>query len=185
MLIYDGPLNVDYRQFYVVTDWDTDRSPSSMLGQSNGLCGAAIAGHLDLRTATHSGRVALRVEQLNEEPPDDPAYEDVVEASFRPNSDHAYVQEWQGDTLAQLTVEPRWYRVRYACMGFEGAYGNEVQEDENSPPIGSDRYLLQFWPEPTSRPDVVVRVSGDLVQEWHERARHEEPPKRVFKSWVE
>lgn len=166
MLIFDGPLRVEYRQFYVLSDDDSDWSAPSRDGQSNGLCGAAIPGVLFCTTATHYGSVGLRVELLDAPPSPDSDSEEVVEVSFKPNTSEVRVQEWDGDSICTLPLEPRWYRVRYAASGFAAARAADSDPDRDFQAI-TDRYHLTFWPEDAARSDEVVRVTSDFARIIH------------------
>jgi hypothetical protein len=95
-----------------------------------------VPSYLQLQVGTHTGWVPFRVELHDTEPTLDPAWEEVVEASFTALSQQAFLTGLMGDSY-EFTMPPGDYRVRYCVRGFEEA--DQVEE----PP---DSYLLQFWP---------------------------------------
>lgn len=183
MLVFDGDLPVDYRQFYVRSDHEADLCGPVFEGQVNGLCGAAVPGLLFCTTGTHYGRVGLRVEVLPEEPAQQPEYEEAVEASFRPSSARTWVQEWNGPTVCHVPLHQRWYRVRYSAHQFQAGVAAETDVERDFAVV-IDRYLMQFWPETGPRPDEVVLQTSTLAAHWHDVAgrgprRHRSAPPAV------
>ncbi|GAA4608884.1 hypothetical protein BJY16_007059 [Actinoplanes octamycinicus] len=129
-------------------------------GQSNGLCGAAVAGMLSFTTAKHTGSVPVRVELHDAEPTVDSAWDEVVEVSFIPRGADVQVQ-WDDSDGMPLAVESRPYRVRYCALNF--VHDDEVED-------AGDRYLIQFWPA-SPKPDHIVRQTSDAAAYWHQVAR--------------
>ncbi|MGW7066829.1 hypothetical protein ACWGII_15320 [Streptomyces sp. NPDC054855] len=167
--VYDGELHVSYRQFYVESRPETYGATSETRGgQSNGLCGAAVPGHLFLTTGLHTGRVGLTVEVHDVVPPLDEAWEDVVEVPFQPASTSAVIVPWGDGPLctAELPLVP--HRVRYCASGMDLSVDQELAILDGG--SIADRYLLQFWPAP-SAPDQVVKQSSQSAAYWHEHAR--------------
>jgi len=126
-----------------------------------------VPGFLFLVTGLHYGPVGFTVELHDEEPPLDDVWEDVVEVSFRPDSDPVAVVEWGGEAAVSMALGASDFRVRYSGRGMDAA------REENSRFPGDpelDHYLLQFWPAPPSA-DLVVRQSSAIAAYWHSSAR--------------
>ncbi len=166
-----GEVHVHYGQIYVESDPDLDMDlQDSFAGQEAGLCGAAVPGGLFLLTGLHTGDVGFTVEIHDQEPPLDPAWEDVVEVSFRPGSDRSSLVQWGGEAYWDLGLEEIDYRVRYCAKGMDA--GNELDTRVKEPQ--QDCYLLQFWPAPPA-PDRIVKQTASIAAYWHDFAR-EQPP---------
>jgi hypothetical protein len=139
--------------------------------QRNGLCGAAVPGHLFLVTGSHTGLVGLTVEVHDQAPVLDDAWEDVVEVSFRPHGPVDIVG-WGGDWTTPLDLPEIDHRVRYCGMRMDD--GDEQDgRFEDEPEL--DRYLLQFWPSPPTS-DQVVRQASECAAYWHGVARERPLP---------
>ncbi|MEV5549841.1 hypothetical protein AB0L35_27535 [Streptomyces sp. NPDC052309] len=174
--VYSGELHVHYGQFYVDSRRDDGCDPAGWdvrAGQANGLCGAAVPGHLFLTTGLHTGRVGLTVEVHGTRPPLDDAWEEVVEASFRPASPSTVVLPWGDGPLCTLELPPADHRVRYCGRGMDRGREEERAVLEGGAPV--DHYLLQFWPAPPG-PDLVVRQTSRSAAYWHRHARSLPPP---------
>ncbi|WP_345590083.1 hypothetical protein [Streptomyces marokkonensis] len=175
--VYSGELHVSYGQFYVDSrsrrDGDDPGPSSACAGQTNGLCGAAVPGHLFLVTGLHTGRVGLTVEVHGAPPPLDDGWEDVVEASFRPASASTDVLPWGDGPLCALDLLPVDHRVRYCGRGMDRGRQEELAVLEGGAPV--DHYLLQFWPAPPAA-DLVVRQTSHSAAHWHRHARGLPPP---------
>lgn len=169
-----GEVSVAYGQIYVESDPDgtgTEGLAESFAGQTAGLCGAAVPGALWLTTGLHTGRVAFTVEVHEEPPPPpDPAWEDVVEVSFRPVSDRTRLVQWAGEAAWDLGLAPADHRVRYCARGMDRG-----RERDTGPSTEPERYLLQFWPAPPG-PDRVLRETSRQAAYWHRFARELPPP---------
>lgn len=144
----DGPYDLDYD---VEEPWRDE---------SNGLCGAGVAGILGLTTGTRTGWLPFRVELHAGAPPVDDTWEEIVEVSFTPLFDRVGLAGLDGDVLALELPRGR-YRVRYCVRGMDGA---DTTED---PP---DAYLLQFWPAPPA-PSRILRQTSRLAAYWHRTRR--------------
>lgn len=167
-MLFEGLLHVSYGQFYVnSTDDASHPLDEAFAGQSNGLCGAAVAGFLFLVTGQHTGEVPLSVQLHEEAPPLEPEWQEVVEASFRPVSAQAVLAQWGGGFFP-LGLEEISYRVRYCARGFDEAHQGGVYDR-------FDAYLLQFWPAPPA-PDEVIRQTGRGPAYWHRTIRTYPPP---------
>ncbi|MEU1937982.1 hypothetical protein ACH49O_31300 [Streptomyces coeruleorubidus] len=170
----EGEVHVHYGQIYVETDPDNFGLGLSeaFAGQRAGLCGAATPGALWLNTGLHTGDVGFTVEVHEQAPPLDPAWEDVVEVSFRPVSADSALVEWGGGASWQLGLEETDYRVRYSAKGMDRASERDIRLD-GEPPL--DCYLLQFWPAPPE-PDRVLKQTSQAAAYWHRYARELPPP---------
>ncbi|EFL36477.1 conserved hypothetical protein [Streptomyces viridochromogenes DSM 40736] len=173
--VYHGELHVHYSQFYVESSaggpGDGEAHPRA--GQLNGLCGAAIPGHLFLTTGLHTGRVHLTVEVHTGEPPPDEQWEEVVEVSFRPSSTTVIIRPWADAPLCEFGLAEADHRVRYCGRDLDRAQDEELSVLEGGDPV--DHYLLQFWPAPPG-PDRVVRQTSRTAEYWHRHARSLPPP---------
>ncbi|MGW0472137.1 hypothetical protein [Streptomyces coeruleorubidus] len=170
----EGEVHVHYGQIYVETDPDNFELglPEAFAGQRAGLCGAATPGALWLNTGLHTGDVGFTVEVYEQAPPLDPAWEDVVEVSFRPVSADSALVEWGGGASWRLGLEEADYRVRYCAKGMDRASDRDTRLD-GEPPL--DCYLLQFWPAPPE-PDRVLKQTSQAAAYWHRYARELPPP---------
>lgn len=173
--VYRGELHVSHGQFYVDSRQGEDdaEAPPACAGQSNGLCGAAVPGHLFLVTGLHTGRVGLAVEVHGSAPPFEDGWEDVVEASFRPASASTNILPWGDGPLCALDLPPVDHRVRYCGRGMDRGRQEELAVLEGGAPV--DHYLLQFWPAPPAA-DLVVRQTSRSAAYWHRHARSLPPP---------
>jgi hypothetical protein len=173
-ILFDGAIHVHYRQFYVESRGEDffEELEKARGGQSNGLCGAAVPGALFLTTGLHTGQVPLTVEAYDEPPPVGADWEEVVEVSFRPDTQQVALVEWAAEASWPLRLAQIDYRVRYCASGMDAA----AQQDTRMPDEPAiDRYLLQFWPQPPA-PDTVLRRAGEFAAYWHAQARTLPPP---------
>jgi hypothetical protein len=170
----EGEVHVHYGQIYVETDPDSygPDLEEAFAGQSTGLCGAATPGALWLNTGLHTGWVGFTVEVHEQAPQLDPAWEDVVEVSFRPASADSALVEWGGGDFWQLGLEETDHRVRYCARGMDQASERDTRMD-GEPRL--DCYLLQFWPAPPE-PDRVLKQTSQVAAYWHRYARELPPP---------
>ncbi|MFI7018430.1 hypothetical protein [Streptomyces sp. NPDC050164] len=170
----EGEVHVHYGQIYVETDPDSfgPDLEEAFAGQSAGLCGAATPGALWLSTGLHTGDVGFTVEVHEQAPPLDPAWEDVVEVSFRPVSADSALVEWGGGASWPLDLEQTDHRVRYCARGMDQASERDTRLD-GEPQL--DRYLLQFWPAPPE-PDRVLKQTSRIAAYRHRYARELPPP---------
>jgi hypothetical protein len=168
----DDTVSVHYRQIYLasepddLTRWSTDH----WVGQTNGLCGAAVPGLLYLKTGLHTGQVRFTVHVYDTEPSQlFSEWEDVVEVSFRPATDDVALVEWGNENWYPLPLTTIDYRVRYCATGMdEGCEKQNAFEDDVAP----DRYVLQFWPAPAAS-DSILRQTSRFAAHSHEVVRRE------------
>ncbi|MFF1629432.1 hypothetical protein [Streptomyces sp. NPDC058272] len=174
--LFNGEFSVAYGQMYIDSRTDPDEGPEAglhecFLGQSAGLCGAAVPGHLFLLTGLHTGSVPLTVELHETEPPlDFGGWQDIVETSFHTASNDTKLIEWGGGGW-DIGLPTGAYRVRYHCRGMDEAHDGVRSEDE---PV-LDEYLLQFWPAPPKR-DRIVKKTSNIAAYWHRFASELPPP---------
>lgn len=167
-ILFDGEVDTDYNQIYVVSGPDSHRDlDTAFSGQVNGLCGGATSGFLYLSTGLHAGHVGFTVELHEEAPPVDDFWEDVVEVSFRPGSETLHVIELFGPAACSLAVPQVDLRVRYCAHGMDAAAPLHFVPDDE-PTV--DRYLLQFWPAPPSA-DRVLRQTSAVAARRHDWVR--------------
>lgn len=170
-VLFDGDVHVHYGFIWLATADDPLPVGDSRAGQSNGLCGAAIPGALNMVTGLHTGSVPLRVEALAAAPPLDDAWEDVVEVPlFAPDREYmlSAFEEFHEVTLPQVGS----LRARWSAQGMDAAREADNRLDGES---ALDAYLLQLWPAPPA-PDVVLRQTARSAAYWHEVARNSPPP---------
>ena len=167
--VFDGHLHVHYGQAYVFsgTADDTSDMEACFRGQSNGLLGAAQQGMLFLMTGLHTGLVRFRVEVRENARPQDPSWEECVEASFVPADRDVRLISWDGDIVCQLPLEPTPYRARYEARGMDAGHAADTVLEVEDP---VDEYRLSFWPSPPER-DLVVRETSAIARYWHSWAR--------------
>ncbi|MFB6987115.1 hypothetical protein [Streptomyces sp. NPDC056304] len=115
--------------------------------------------------------MGFTVEVHDRVPPPDPAWEDVVEVSFRPLSADSALTEWAGENAWELDLETTDYRVRYCAQGMDRAFQQDTGPDEE-PQV--DRCLLQFWPAPPEAG--VLRQSAEITAYRHDHARRQPSP---------
>lgn len=170
----DGEVHVHYGQLSVESDPEVlgPDLTEAFAGQRAGLCGASVPGALYLTTGLHTGHVAFTVEVHDRAPVVDPAWEEVVEVSFRPASAHTFLVEWAGEASWELLLEETDYRVRYCATNMDAARQQDTRLD-GEPQL--DRYLLQFWPAPPE-PDRLLKQTSDCAAYWHEFARKQPAP---------
>ncbi|MFF7250321.1 hypothetical protein ACFZBU_41370 [Embleya sp. NPDC008237] len=171
--VFEGSVHVQYTQMYVDSRANcVSIRDDHQAGQVNGLCGAAVEGYLFLTTGMHTGHVGLTIEVHETPPAVDERWEDVVEASFTPQTRTVWLAQWEGGIACEFELDPVDHRVRYCAVGMDEATAHGVVFD-GEPPV--DRYLLQFWPAP-AEPDRVVRQTSDQAAYWNQVARDRPPP---------
>ncbi|GAA3216576.1 hypothetical protein ACFO1B_15395 [Dactylosporangium siamense] len=163
--LFEQVIPVHYHLFSIRSG-DEYGTSTGVGGQRNGLCGAADPGSLTFTTGLHTGRVPVRVELHDTEPPPDRVWEEVVEVSYLPDTADVWLQEWGGPGH-RIALDPRDYRVRFSGVGFD----NDADERTDPP----ERYLVQFWPAPPA-PDRVVKQTSAGAASWHRHAQQSPPP---------
>ncbi|CAM3692698.1 DUF6924 domain-containing protein [Smaragdicoccus niigatensis] len=149
---------------------------ATLIGQHNGLLGAAVAGQLFLATATSDDPVRLRIEVLDSSPEMDTRWQDIVEVSFTPQSIPLSLvgadSEMYPLGLMGGFESGRTYRVRYCVNGF-GSTSPTVQ----------DAYQLQLWPAPIA-PDVIVNQTSAAANRWHRATKDAAENLRVVEAEI-
>ncbi len=170
----DG-VGVSYSQFYVLGAAG-GRQPlfeESFYGQSNALCGARTRTGLFLTTGLHMGRVPVDVNFYGEAPPLSAEWEEAVDASIELVGPELTVLGWSGDSIHHVPVPNAGsYRVRYCATGMDaGRQSGALGDVEDAP----DRYLLEFWPAPIAR-DQIVRQTSTMARIAHANIGRVRPP---------
>ncbi|WP_067823584.1 hypothetical protein [Actinomadura kijaniata] len=137
-------------QFHLL---DSGREPADIIpippdaagnGLSHGVPGATV-----LWTASHQGPVRLTVVVSPDDPGADQTYQDIAELPHRATTGHTRLTAL-GDATYPLPPLPAGYgayRLRYHVRGADAA--PEVSD------VPVDGYLLQIWPAPHRRPEIV------------------------------
>lgn len=164
---FDGEIHVHYSQLYVLSEsCEQPDLDDAFTGQTSGLCGAAVPGVLWLVTGLHTGDVGFTVEVHDRAPALDPAWEDIVEVSYRPQDAYTALVQWGGEAAYDLGLREIDYRVRYCAQGMDRGRALDTRLDEEQ----ADRYALQFWPAPPE-PDRVLRQTSEQAAYWHRSTR--------------
>ncbi len=165
--LFDGKFFVMYG--WVMWQPEADEciaSETDFAGQRNGILGAARAGALTLRTGLHTGDVALRVLRCDTEPPlPDESWTEVVEASVNvPEHAAMTLSDAEGLNAEPAAIEPGTYRARLASARYGLAEDGPLHD-----PQGEllERYTLVLWPEPSVRPDALLRAKHARAKSWH------------------
>jgi hypothetical protein len=166
--IFDGNLYIHYGQAYVLPKTqEISELIDCFHGQTNGLCGAAVPNVLFLITGLHTGHVHLSIDVLDNPPPLDQAWEEVVEVPFLINGEGASLYDWNGECVCKISLSPETYRVRYSAFGMDrGKEVDTILEEEE--PV--DFYYLAFW-SANLLPDAVLKQTSEIAAYWHEYAR--------------
>jgi hypothetical protein len=165
--IFDGQLYVHYGQAYVNSSENHDLYlEDAFRGQTNGLCGAALPGALFLITGLHTGGVNLTVDVLDDLPPLDDTWEEIVEVSFTPSSEKVILSDWNGQSVCDIPLREEAYRVRYCARGMD--CGKEIDTYVEGEPV--DSYALIFW-QGNLAPDVVVKQTSQVAAYSHNYAK--------------
>lgn len=167
-VLLDEVVQTDYGQFDLTWssgggfDGDYDRF---FAGQENGLVGAADPDGLYLNLARRSGGSRVRIVLRRAAPADPEAeWQDVVEVSTTiPVGADPQWASWAGETGGGLhELEPGNYRVRFGATGRDAGAAGEVAEGV------VDEYLIELWPEPSGRDDVILRSGSRDAEYWHQ-----------------
>jgi hypothetical protein len=170
-VLFSGQIYVGYSQMYLRSDDSDGGGPDeAMIGQANGLCGAAVAGFVYLTTGRESGDVDVQVEMHDAAPPIAEEWQEVVEVSFTPTDPTVYLSGWGGSSAQTLGLECIDYRLRYCVSGMDEGHGTPTLRA----PV-PERYLLQFWPAP-SAPDSLLRQTSGNAAYWHHWAQQLDKP---------
>lgn len=169
----DGQIWISYSQAYLTSGGDEyPQLDVCFPGQVNGLLGAAVPGCLYLVTGLHTGWVPITVEVHDARPAVGPAWEEVVEASFRPEGTTVTLLGCMGDEPVEFDLAVVSYRARYCASGMDAARAADTRSEDEPE---SDRYLLQLWPAPPA-PDEVLRRTSEIAEYWHGVARESPSP---------
>ncbi|GAA2058499.1 hypothetical protein [Williamsia deligens] len=164
-IVYSGPVDVAYHQYYLATqdDWSGDYW-ASFVGQRNGLVGTADPACIPLNSGLHTGDIDVTLEVSQEQPPlDTDGWEDIVEAPLTVDSP-LFLNGWgTGEPGVELPLARGTYRLRYSANGMDAA----AEADTGS---GIDRYLITIWPAPASA-DEVVKQTSDAARYQHDHTR--------------
>lgn len=140
--IFDGRLQVYYGQAYIESSESNGVGlEDTFRGQTNGLCGSASLGTLFLLTGLHTGDVGFTLDVLDNPPPLDDSWEEIVEVSFTPSTEKVILLEWGGTYVCDIPpISQKTYRVRYCARNMD--LGKEIDTYVEGEPI--DFYSLTF-----------------------------------------
>ncbi len=175
-LLYSNNIFVSYSQFYIeCEDPDDSLYPSDpFYKQVNGLCGAAQAGRLFFTARPKDALIKLDIELLTDEPAIDNQFDEIVEVSFKRESEDVYLCEWAHEEECLLEILEDEYRVRYSVKGFDLDYDYENMEepegDELPPPLQGQKYLIQLWPC-SHKNDQIIKKTTEHAAYWHNVAK--------------
>ncbi|MCU1692427.1 MAG: hypothetical protein JWM64_1518 [Frankiales bacterium] len=170
-VLLDTDVHVHYGFLWLTAADDALPDGDPRAGQSNGLCGAAVPGALGMVTGLHTGSVPVRVMALDDAPPVDDAWEEVVEVSFQVRGREYLLSAFEEfhDVLLPWTGD---VRARWCARGMQAARDADTRlEDEPA----LDAYLLQLWPAAPA-PGAVLRQTSAVAAYWHDVARNSAPP---------
>ncbi|GID56725.1 hypothetical protein Aco03nite_051290 [Actinoplanes couchii] len=171
-VLLDALVHVQYRFLYLAEDEaDLPDLTTARAGQRNGLCGANAPGVLSMIVGRNYGRIPVRVEWHDAEPPLAGEWEEVVEVPFRPTGTELALTSFDDHHPVRLPGAPS-LRARFCGTAMDAA-GDEVAMLDVDPSV--DRYLLALWPADPA-PETVVRQTSDLAGRWHEEARSKPVP---------
>lgn len=160
--IFDGRLHVHYGQAYIRSSDNGFGLEECFIGQTNGLCGAASPGALFLVTGLHTGDVSFTLDVLDNAPPLDDIWEEIVEVSFAPGAGKVILYDWGGECVCDIPLLQEIYRVRYCARDMDR--GQEVDTYVEGEPV--DFYALTFW-RGNLAPDIVVKQTSQAAAYWH------------------
>jgi FtsP/CotA-like multicopper oxidase with cupredoxin domain len=144
----------DYHQFYL---WDrgmTAEAPEDDTAEDVGRrikTGLYVVAVQTERDST----VPVEVEIHDADPGFDPAaWDHIAEASLHLPTGRLQVHECTGGPVAEIKVEPGWYRLRSAHGGL-AAVNRRTSE-------GGDHYQVIMWPAPPAEPQVHKQWVSEL-----------------------
>ncbi|WP_448719924.1 hypothetical protein [Microbacterium natoriense] len=162
--LFDGLIWTSYRQLLLVSGTASEPSPEeAFIGQSNGLCGAAVAGTLFLVTGTHTGEIPVRVTRWDAAP-ELGDWEEIVEADLVVGEGATTLAGWASDFSAALALVPGRWRARWSGSGMDAAHQHDATPEEPA----SDRYELALWSTAASTPDAIIRCTSTEATHWHD-----------------
>ena len=160
-VLFDDDVFPEYHRFELRNP-SADPGGDGCGGQVNGILGAAEPGKLVVQTGKHTGYVPLRIERHEAEPPPEPNWTEVVEASFTSVEDELAI-----DPNRAIRWSEGFFRVRMCAVHYHHEFDEEADEPE--------RFLMQFWPAPPA-PDRIVRQTSRYAASEHARAQATPPP---------
>lgn len=164
--LFAGNIEVQYGQAYVELNGAFDGAMDKcFLGQSNGLCGAAMPAVLFLTTGLHTGVVGMAIHLHDTDPGIDESWEEIVEASFHAPNGSITLMEWAADQGVDMAVPCGSYRARYQGRAMQAA--NELDTNVDEVPV--DSYRLDLWPAPPA-PDRIVKQMSSVAADLHDWA---------------
>lgn len=140
-------LFADYHQFYL---WDKGMKPVAPAEYTDEDVQRRIkkGQHVLVIQPERDTDVAVEVEVHDTEPAFDAAgWDHIAEASLHLPTGQLEVHESTGGSVAELKIEPGWYRVRTFHGGFSTIDETGLE--------GNDHYLAVLWPAPPAELRVI------------------------------
>jgi hypothetical protein len=176
-----------YHWAYLANPDDYPGQESCWIGQSNGICGTALPGHISFMFGPHTGSINMRVFCLQSTIPVADEWEEVVESPFLIlHKKVLYFTDFNGETYGEpMVFEPGEYRVRF-CAKKYGA--SEVADprcdvpnwtnEERRAVVADECYELTFWKE-ALRPDEIIKVTSPNARSWHKFRQEDEAKRKI------
>ena len=168
--LFAGKVHVHYWAMYFQgIEGETAGGSDCFAGQVNGLCGARMHNHMELRTGLHSGWVNVTVDFWDTEPPLDDSWEEIVEVSYVVTApEWTGIMEWGGSGWHPIELRRGKYRVRYCARNMDAGRRKDTRlSSDTEEPI--DEYSLSFWLAPGAS-DRVIKHTSETARHWHEWA---------------
>jgi hypothetical protein len=171
VILFDRPLRVHYGFIHLIPEClrDEEGSDDRYHDQTNGLCGAAHPGSLELLVGLHTGYIDVRV-ILADGPPPLGQWEDIVEVSLTSVATPVWFVAF--DDGEEIDIPVGSYRVRWSASGMDADHLSDPSPDGATSP---GRYELRLWPDVESRPDEILRVGSNHARYWHGTRRTAKP----------
>ena len=159
-IIYTGPVNVSYMQFYLQADNEDASIATGGQRRAFGLVTEAMAGQITLTTGLHTGNVGVTLEIADDLPtPPVDEWEEIGEVSMTVDSPLRLTGWGDAEPGVVLPISRGTYRLRYCANNMDAA-----QEADTGDLI--DEYKITIWPSPI-RPDELIKQSSQFANYWN------------------
>ncbi|MFW0788585.1 hypothetical protein [Gordonia sp. CPCC 205333] len=161
-IIYSGPVNVSYMQFYLHAYNDGEVSVGTP--QNFGLIGGDTPGQVLFTTGLHTGDVGVTLEIADIRPElalND--WEEVGEVPLTVDAPLILTGWGTGDPGVRLPISKGTYRLRYCANNMDAAREADVGEL-------IDEYQITIWPSPI-QPDELIKQTSQAAGYWNDLER--------------